>query len=156
MNKLVVVCLCVLVLGPAALGSVRESESFTLADRVGEPNARSFFLFSTSAGNYTIRHDGMGEVSSPAGMRRVFNVKVGAKSRIERVYFLEHEGDLFLLYEVSGQQYYLLRMEQKKRKARWFTPLPGISEAPRINGDIVTIGETIQINKSDGRFVKQD
>ena len=48
-----------------------------------------------------IRHDGMGEVTSLKGMRRVFNLKLGGKGRIERVHFLEHEGDLFLLYEVQ-------------------------------------------------------
>jgi hypothetical protein len=154
MKKLIVVCLGVMVFVSAALGAVSKSEAFTLADRVGEPNARAFFLFSTSAGNYTIRHDGMGEVSSPAGMRRVFNLKVEAKMRVERIYFLEHDGDLFLLYEVSGQQYYLLRMEQKKRKPRWLTPLPGVSEAPMINGDAVIVGEIV-VSKMDGRLLTQ-
>ena len=149
MKNAVVVCLMLVSL----LGS---PETFTLADRVGEPNARNFFLFSTSAGNYTIRQDGMGEVASPKGMRRVFNLKVGAKGRLERVYFLEHEGDLLLLYEVMGQGSYLLRMEQKKRKARWLTPLESNNlQPPIVAGDLVIIreenGNTIEINKADGR-----
>jgi hypothetical protein len=158
MKNLLVVCL---ILPFATVGSAYSSsrETFTLADRVGEPNARSFFLFSTSAGNYTLRHDGMGEVSSPKGMRRVFYVKVGPKSRLDRVYYLEHEGDLLLLCEVRGQGFYLMRMEQKKRKLRWFTPLPDVSLAdqdPVVNGDAVFIGTTTMISKNDGRIVKQD
>ena len=86
MKKLLVVCLAILMLSSVAFGA----ETFALADRVGEPGERSFFLFSTSAGNYIVRHDGMGEFSSPKGMRRVFNLRV--KGRIERIYFLEHEG----------------------------------------------------------------
>ncbi len=58
MKKLLVVCLGVLVLSSVALGA----ETFTLADRVGEPGERSFFLFSTSVGNYTVRQDGIGGV----------------------------------------------------------------------------------------------
>jgi len=149
MKNAVVVCLMLVSL----LGS---PETFTLADRVGEPNARNFFLFSTSAGNYTIRQDGMGEVASPKGMRRVFNLKVGTKGRLERVYFLEHEGDLLLLYDVMGHGSYLLRMEQKKRKARWLTPLESSNlQPPIVAGDLVIIkeenGNTIEINKADGR-----
>ena len=158
MKNLLVVCL-ILTLSTLVF-ALPSKESFTLADRVGEPNERTFFLFSTSAGNYAIRHDGMGEFTSPKGMRRVFNVKVGPKGRLERVYFLEHEGDLLLLYEVRSHGFYLVRMEQTKRKLRWSTPLPDLSVADEdpviINGDAVFIGETTMISKADGRIVKQD
>src|SRR5215216_1135759 len=116
MKKLLVVCLGVLVFSTVAVGA----ETFGVADRVGEPGERSFFLFSTSAGNYIVRQDGMGEFSSPKGMRRVFNLRV--KGHIEQIYFLEHEGDVFLLYEVNDAAY-LVRMEQIKRKIRWSTTL---------------------------------
>ncbi len=155
MKQVVLVCLGVLLSLSLAQGSVRTREAFELANQVGEPNARSFFLFSTSVGNYTIRQDGMGEVASRTGMRKVFNLKVGGKNRLERVYFLEHEGDLFLLYEVSGQQSYLLRMEQKKRKVRWLTALGVSSEAPAIAGEVVIVSDGVEINKMDGR-VRQD
>jgi hypothetical protein len=154
MKKLVVVCLGVLLFVPAAWGSADKSEAFEPARRIGESNTPSFFLFSTSAGNYIIRHDGMGEVER-GGMRRVFYLKIGGKNRLECVYFCEHDGDLFLLYEVSGQQFYLLRMEQKKRKPRWLAPLPGISETSVINGDRVIVGSTV-VSKIDGRIVRPD
>jgi hypothetical protein len=48
-------------------------------------------------------------------------------------------------------------MEQTKRKQRWFTPLGHIShEEPRIDGDMVMIGTTIEISKANGRISRQD
>ena len=155
MKKIVVVCLGVLIFWSITIASPKP-EAFALADRIGEPNARSFFLLSTSAGNYTIRQDGMGEFTSPKGLRRVFYMKLGAKGRIERIYFLEHESDLFLLYEVhdaTSEWSFLVRMEQQKRKPRWLTPLPsGDVEPPIIQGDLVII-KNIKISKADGRVV---
>ena len=141
MKKLVVVCLAVLVLSTVALGA----EAFTLADRVGEPGERSFFLFSTSAGNYVVRHDGMGEFSSPKGMRRVFRLNV--KGRIEQIYFLEHEGDVFICYEVN-ETTFVVRMEQTKRKIRWSASV-NTRGVPAIDADSVVIN-SVKIRKSDG------
>ena len=155
MRKIVVVFLGVAVLWSVALGA---SESFALADRVGEGNERSFFVLSTSAGGYVIRHDGMGEFTSPAGLRRVFMLKVGAKARIDRVYFLEHQRDLFLMYEVhdaSSQWAYLVRMEQTKRKARWITSFDsGDLGAPVIQGEFIVVNK-VEVSKVNGA-VRQD
>lgn len=142
-----VVCWAVLVLSPVALGA----EAFTLADRVGEPGERSFFLFSTSAGNYVVRHDGMGEFSSPKGMRRVFRLNV--KGRIDEIYFLEHEGDVFICYEVN-ETTFVVRMEQTKRKIRWAASL-GSRGVPEIDGDAVVVNDT-RIRKSDGTVLAAD
>jgi len=141
MKKLLVVWLLVCLFSTVALGA----EAFTVADRVGEPGERSFFLFSTSAGNYVVRHDGMGEFSSPKGMRRVFRLNV--KGRIEQVYFLEHEGDVFICYEVN-ETTFVVRMEQTKRKIRW-TASVGARGVPAIEGDSVVVNDT-RIRKSDG------
>ena len=141
MKRLLVVCLVLLVFATVALGA----ETFALADRVGEPGERSFFLFSTSVGNYIVRQDGMGEFSSPKGMRRVFSLRV--KGRIERIYFLEHEGDVFILYEMNDAAY-LVRMEQTKRKIRWTASLAKIA-VPRIEGEFVVVDDT-EIRKDDG------
>ena len=158
MRKFVVLCLGVAVLWSVSLGVSVPPEEFSLADRVGEGNERSFFTLSTSVGSYVIRHDGMGEYTSPAGLRRVFMLKVGAKARIDRMYFLEHQHDLFLLYEVhdaSSQWAYLVRMEQTKRKARWITELDGKDlEAPVIQGEFVVINK-VEISKANGQ-VRQD
>jgi hypothetical protein len=148
MKKLLVVCLGVLVLSTVAFGS----ESFVLADRVGEPGERSFFLFSTSAGNYIVRQDGMGEFSSPKGMRRVFSLRVIGKNRIERVYFLEHEGDVFICYEVNDAAF-VVRMEQVKRKIRWTAQVD--RGVPVIEEDYLVVN-SVKIRKGDGTVVRQD
>ena len=154
MRKLLIVCLGVAVLWSVALGASPQSETFALAERVGEGNERSFFVLSTSAGNYIIRHDGMGEFTSPAGLRRVFMLKLGAKARIDRVYFFEHQRDLFLLYEVhdaSSQWAYLVRMEQTKRKARWITEIDGADlGAPVIQGEMIVI-KGLEVSKVNGQ-----
>ena len=151
MKKLLVVwplvCLSVCLFSTVAFGA----EAFTLADRVGEPGERSFFLFSTSAGNYVVRHDGMGEFSSPKGMRRVFRLNV--KGRIEQVYFLEHEGDVFICYEVN-ETTTVVRMEQTKRKIRWTASLT-VRGVPMVEADSVVVN-SVKIRKGDGIVVEQD
>ena len=151
MKKLLVVCLGVLVFAPVALSAAVAPESFVLADRVGEPGERSFFLFSTSAGNYIVRQDGMGEFTSPKGMRRVFTLRV--KGRIEQIYFLEHQGDVFIFYGVNDASF-LVRMEQSKRKIRWITPIAKTG-VPAIDGESVIVNST-EIRKADGKVVRQD
>ncbi len=141
MKKLLVVCLVVLVLSTVAFGA----ETFALADRVGEKGERSFFLFSTSAGNYIVRQDGMGEFSSPKGMRRVFSLRV--KGRIERIYFLEHEGDVFICYETNDAAF-VVRMEQTKRKLRWSAQLEDRG-VPVIEGDYLVVN-SVRLRKTDG------
>ena len=157
MRKLLaVVCLTVAALWLATAGASASGEAFATAERVGEGNERSFFVLSTSAGNYVVRHDGMGEFTSPAGLRRVFVLKV--RGRIDRMYFLEHQRDLFLMYEghdASSQWAYLVRMEQTKRKARWITQIDGTDlGAPVIEGEFVMIKDA-QISKANGA-VRQD
>ena len=149
MKKLLVVCLGVLLFSTVASAA----ETFALADRVGEPGERSFFLFSTSAGNYIVRQDGMGEFSSPKGMRRVFSLRVGPRGRIDQVYFLEHAGDVFIYYEVNDAAF-LVRMEQTKRKVRWSTQM-NVRGAPVIEGDSVVVNSVV-IRKADGKVVAQD
>lgn len=149
MKQLLVVCLVVMFFSTVALGA----ETFALANRVGERGERSFFLFSTSAGSYIVRQDGMGEFSSPKGMRRVFSLRTGGRGRIDRVYFFEHEGDVFICYEVNDTAF-MVRMEQTKRKVRWRTEL-ALKGVPVFDGDSVVV-DTIRIRKSDGMVVRPD
>ena len=141
MKKLLVVCLVILLFAIVAFGA----ETFAVADRIGEAGERSFFLFATSAGNYIVRQDGMGEFSSPKGMRRVFSLRV--KGRIEKIYFLEHQGDVFICYEVNDEAF-LVRMEQTKRKTRWSTALD-LKGVPVIDGDAVVVN-SVRIRIADG------
>ena len=154
MKKLVAVCLGA-ILSASVFGAPCGSKlEFALVEQFGDPNARSFFVFSTEAGNYVIRHDGMGEFTSPSKMRRAFFLKVPGRSRISSMYFLEHEKDLLLHYEVSGHGSYLVRLEQTKRKQRWSTTFDTKNiEAPVIDGDVVIVkdGEqSVRISKTNG------
>ncbi|PYS73220.1 MAG: hypothetical protein DMF69_05410 [Acidobacteria bacterium] len=115
-----------------------QQTAFLKVDRIGEANARSFFIFSTSIRNYAIRHDGHGESSSTTSFRKNYDLKMGGAQRLESVYFAEFEGDLLLAYEVTDLKYdwgYVLRMDQKTALVRWITPLsvsglgPGLIEA---------------------------
>jgi len=56
-----------------------EASPFALAERHGERGERIFFLFSTPLAKYILRNDGMGEITAPNGVRKVFNLKVGGK-----------------------------------------------------------------------------
>src|SRR5690349_9294405 len=105
--------------------AVVQESPFVLAERFGEASAneRTFFLFSTSIAKYILRHDGTGEATSRAGLRRSFYLKIGSRERIKRVYSLEYEGDLLLLYQ-AGDTGYVARMNQKSRKVRTVTIAP--------------------------------
>lgn len=156
MKKVVVGVAVLWLAASVGFGGSVSGDVFTRAERVGEGNERSFFMLSTSVGNYVIRHDGMGEFTSPAGLRRVFMLKL--RGRIDRVYFLEHQRDLFLMYEghdASSQWAYLVRMEQTKRKARWITEVDGGDlGVPAMQGEFVVI-DKVEISKANGA-VRQD
>jgi hypothetical protein len=127
-------------------GRVEEVSPFAEARRIGELNARHFYLFSTSVGNYTISQNGLGEVYV-GNRKKYFTLKVGQRSRLERVYFFEHDGDLLLLYE-AGASGYLLRLDQGTRKVRSVTAIAEHFELPLVkdrsvvfsDGTIVPLG----------------
>lgn len=156
MKRVVAVCLGLLLLSSVALGSVRslKPQHFELANQVGEGKSRTYFLFTTSVGLYTVRYDGMVEVSIPSVTRRRHFWLNGRKEPVKRVYFLEHEGDLLLLYEVSGGSSYLLRLDQVKRKSRWSMAVTTTNAPPVIDGDVVSIDNTA-IDVANGRVVNQ-
>ena len=157
MKILVAVCLGVILSSSALAMPCWTASEFALAEQFGDPNARSFFVFTTSAGKYIIRHDGFGEFTSPRGLRRGFKLGFARKARISSLYFIEHENDVLVFYEVSGQGAHLVRLEQTKRKQRWSAALDTQNvEAPMIDGDVVVVkeGERIfQISKSSGRVL---
>ncbi len=148
MKLLAVICLLILTFSatyvPASQAAM-ETTAFEKARRLGTGKQRAFFMFSTSAGKYTIRHDGLGEVAS----RRIgtlFHLKLGMAGRIEQVYFHEYQGDLLLLYEVSDGRdrlAYATRLNQETRKRVWLTPLELADVAPcPVEDDVAYCGLT--------------
>lgn len=106
---------------------------FTSVDRIGEANARAFFVFQTSLRSYAIRHDGHAEASQISIRRQNFELKMGGPARLERVYFAEFEGDLMLEYEVRDQRGswgYITRMDQKKLVPKWTATINGDTLGP--------------------------
>ena len=99
---------------------------FVRVERIGEPNARFFFVFSTGYRNYVVRHDGFSEGSTATGLRKNFALKLGGVTRLERLYFAEYESDLLIEYEVTDGRAdwgYVVRFDQKTMKLRWISPL---------------------------------
>ena len=118
----VAVLICVLItLGSTTQDVVVQTGAFEEASRFGEPPQSTFFMFSTSYGNYVIRHDGLGEVGTPRRNLQ-FLLKTGRIGRVERMYFQEYQGDLLLSFE-AGDTGYVRRMNQQTRKMRWLTPI---------------------------------
>ena len=158
MTKLLIVCLGVILWLPAP-APAPAPEEFHLAQQIGN-TPRAFFRFETSGWKYTIRYDGFVEVYLPGGShymrKRVFFLKKTGHARLERVYYLEHEGDLLLRYDVIGQGSHFARIEQQSRTTRWSIAFSEIlGEAPVVNGDLVVVGD-VEINKTNGKILRQD
>lgn len=137
MKNLVVVCLGVLVTVVAAVPAYsQEGSPFSRVERIGEPPAQMFYLFSTSVNNYTIRNDGLGDVLVRV-RKKNFQLKVGANSHIERLYFFEYEGDLLLLYE-AGASGYLVRFDQKTKSIKSTTAIKKNFEPPLLKEQSLT------------------
>jgi hypothetical protein len=126
--------------GPArsqepSLSSPAEERSFTAVGRIGDPGYRSFFKFSTKVGGYIVRADGYSEVSSGKGRPRNFSLPLGRSGHMVRFYFLKHENDLLLIYELSDERLgwgYLVRLNQKTLKPKWALPINGFNIGPAL------------------------
>ncbi len=110
-----------------------EQRNFRTVGGIGDPGYRSFFMFKTEDGGYTIRADGYAESSSGKARPRNFSLPVGRNGHMVRFYFLEYEGDLLLVYEASDGEFgwgYLLRLNQKTLKPKWAAPINGFNIGP--------------------------
>ena len=116
----VLICLLMVVVSTTQ-DAVVQTGAFAQASRVGDPPQVTFFMFSTSYGNYVISQYGLGEVGTPRRNLQ-FLLKVGMTGRVKRMYFQEYEGDLLLSFEM-GETGYVRRMNQQTRKMRWLTPI---------------------------------
>ena len=150
MTKFVVVCLVVMIWSSAVLSAAPVREDFALVERTGERTW--FFVFETSKGKFWIRRDGMGEIGHP--MRHFLYLRRPSKNFIERLYFLEHEGDVFIFYELQDGSANLVRVDPLKHKVKWSTPVTARG-VPSLDGGAVII-EATEISKADGHILRQD
>src|SRR5882724_9820240 len=84
-------------------------------------------MFSVSGHEYTIRADGRGERSLENARAKNFTLKL-EQGHIEQVFFLEYEGDLLLIYQLSGKQEVngsIVRMNQTTLKPVWSKSVTG-------------------------------
>jgi len=151
MTKFLAVCLGMMLLSSAALRAAPVRENFAQAERLGEPVW--FFVFETSVGKFWIRRDGMGEIGRQS-LRHSFYLKRPGKNFVERLYFLEHEGDVFIFYELQDGSAYLVRVDPMKHKVKWVTPVTARG-VPVLDGEAVII-EATEFSKSDGHILRQD
>lgn len=152
MMKLLVVCLGVTL-------SLPVNQTFTLAERIGNL-PRAYFRFETSVGKYTVRSDGFVEVYAHNSFnhmrKRAFFLSMVGKGRLENIYFIEHEGDLFLRYDVIDGGAYLTRVDQRARTQKWVRPLNNVSaEPPVIHGERVLV-DALEISTANGKILGQD
>jgi hypothetical protein len=151
MTKVLAVCLGVMVLSAATLRAAPVPEKFTAVEREGEPTW--FFVFETSQGKFWIRRDGMGEIARPP-LRHFLYLKQPSKDYVARLYFLEHEGDVFIFYELQNGSANLVRVDPVKHKIKWVTPVTARG-APALDGAAVII-EATEISKTDGHILRQN
>lgn len=149
MKNMVVVCLVILMALSAAVPAYPQREDvspFVPVKRIGDPPAQTFYLFATSVNKYAIRHDGLGDVL--VRVRKIhFQLKVAPHSRIERLYFMEYEGDLLLLYK-AGASGYLVRFDQKTRAIKTTTAVSENFEPPLLKEQTLTFtdGTVVPLN----------
>ena len=152
MKTMVLVCL-LMVVGWNAQDAVVQTGAFAEADRLGEGPSPTFFLFSTEYGKYVIRYDGLGEIGTHQKKQQYFQnqfyLKTGMTGRVERMYFLEYEGDLLLAFEVRNIGY-VRRMNQQTRKMRWLTPIDAaVVNQCVVEGSEVHCGDGDNLTKID-------
>ena len=146
MTNFLAVCLGVM------LSVAPAPQSFALAERVGNPVG--FFVFEIPAGKFVIRRDGMGEIYQSGGRRHVFFLKGAGKDSFDRIYFLQHEGDVLLFYELRDGTAQLVRFDPVKRRFKWMTPVTKRG-VPVLEDGMVGI-ETMEIRAADGNVIRQD
>ncbi len=141
---------------------VGQQVPFTNVERIGEATARHFFVFTSSARNYAIRHDGHSEGTTFAARRQNFELRMAGAARLERVYFAEYEGELLLEYEVTGSQGnwgYILRMDQKTMKYKWVTSVSADNLGPGLidNHELYFSGSNLlaKLDLQNGSYVWQ-
>jgi uncharacterized protein YceK len=121
--------------GQAANPEAANQRAFTAVAAQGLEKWRSFFVFSSSGYSYIIRADGHSQSTAGNDRPRNFQLKLGLNGHLERFYFLEHEADLLMVYEVSDARSawaYAVRLDQKTLKSKWIKPMSALNIGPAL------------------------
>ena len=145
---------------PSESGAQR---AFTDVERIGEANARSFYVFTVAGRQYTVRHDGRGEITGPIFNKlRNFFLKMDGAARLQRLYSSEAGNDLLLAYEVTNGKSgwgYMARFDPSTPAFRWFAPIASTNIGPGlIEGNYVYVTGQDLLAKLDlqtGKYVWQ-
>lgn len=139
-----------------------KQEAFTRIEAQGLDKWRSFFVYTTNGYSYISRADGHSQSTAGNDRPRNFQLRLGLHGHLERFYFVEHEADLLMIYEVSDEHSgwgYVVRFDQKTLKPRWIKPLSGLNIGPAlIEGDyayLTAANLLIKIDLRSGVFVWQ-
>lgn len=120
-------------------GDTGGQRAFSRVERIGEANARSFFVFSAADRSYAIRHDGFAEIRAPTFIHpRHLNLKMGGPGRLDRLYMVENAADVLLIYEVGNGttgRGYVARLDQEGRAFRWTAPIASLNIGPALIED---------------------
>jgi len=161
-TPLLLICLTLVTLAQTP-GNVLGQHAFTQVERIGEANARSFYVFTTGGRTYTVRHDGRGEITGPIFIKlRNFFLKMDGAARLERLYSADAGTDLLLTYEVANGRSgwgYIARFDPSVPVFRWFAPIPSMNVGPGlIEGNYVYVTGQDFLAKLDlqtGKYVWQ-
>jgi len=147
---------------PTSQSDSSQPKSFNPVDRTGEDKWRSFFMFSAGGRDFTIRGDGFAQCTPGRARPLSFRLMLGREGQLERVYFLEHEGDLFLIYEATDQRYgwgYVERFDLRTMKRKWITPVSAFNIGPGLVEDnslyLAAANLVARIDLGSGRYVWQ-
>jgi hypothetical protein len=137
--------------------------AFAEVERIGEANARAFFVFTVGGRQYTVRHDGRGEITGPIFNKlRNFFLRLDGAARVDRLYSAEAGNDLLLAYQVTNGKSgwgYIARFDPSAPAFRWFASIPSMNVGPGlIEGNYVYLTGQEFLAKLDlqtGKYVWQ-
>ena len=139
-----------------------QQRAFTSVERTGEDKWRSFFMFSAAGHDFAIRGDGFGQSTPGRARPTSFRLTLGREGQLERVYFLEYDSDLFLIYEATDQKFgwgYVERFDPRTMKRKWITPVgafnigPGVVEGNSLY--LAAANLVARIDVSTGKYIWQ-
>lgn len=132
---------------------------FKTAEHSPEPVPPYVYSFSVGGDQFTVRGYGDVTKTSPGSPDRTFKLEMDEESEIERLYYLEDEGALFFIYEMSdGESGWgnVAGFDRATLRPRWRAHIPGfnIGEA-LVEGNFIyltAIGFIARLDLRTGKY----